>query len=106
MGNSSGMCLHLAWTNVVSDRSTFSKPAGWSTISKSAAGSGRLYCPVKVAIFRGLGGGPQNLIFIGILLFLLLRNPCKNLKSYDNPFWGKSNAGKNNNKKYGKIPKI
>merc|ERR1712148_60432 len=49
--NSSGMCLHLAWTNVikmllklrlgaptvsraptlVSDRSTFSKPAGWST---------------------------------------------------------------------------
>ena len=51
------MCLHLAQTNVikvllklrlgaptvsraptlVSDRSTFSKPAGWSTISKSAA---------------------------------------------------------------------
>ena len=22
---------------------------------------------------------------------MLLRNPCKNLKSYDNPFWGKSN---------------
>ena len=41
---------------------------------------------------------------------MLLRNPCKNLKSYDNPFWGKRNAGKkkkkNNNKKYGKIPKI
>ena len=27
-------------------------------------------CPVKIAIFRGLGGGPQNFIFIGILLFL------------------------------------
>ena len=40
---------------------------------------------------QGARGGPQNLIFIGILLFLLLRNPCKNLKSYDNPFWGKSN---------------
>ena len=32
------------------------------------------HCPVKIAIFRGLGGVP-----------------CKNLKSYDNPFWGKSN---------------
>ena len=42
---------------------------------------------------------------------MLLRNPCKNLKSYDNPFWGKSNAGnknknKNKNKKCEKIPKI
>merc|ERR1712074_51322 len=46
----------------------------------------------------GARGGPRNLIFIGILLFLLLRNPCKNLKSYDNPFWGKSKEGKNNNK--------
>ena len=26
---------------------------------------------------------------------MLVRNACKNLKSYDNPFWGKSNAGKN-----------
>ena len=26
---------------------------------------------------------------------MLLRNPCKNLKSYDNPFWGKSNGGNN-----------
>ncbi len=32
--------------------------------------------------------GPRNLIFIGILLTLLLRSPCKNLKSYDNPFYG------------------
>ena len=59
--------------SLVSDRSTFSKPAGWSTISKSAAGSCRLYsgscrlyqqqkwttCPVKIAIFRGLGGVPK-----------------------------------------------
>jgi hypothetical protein len=26
---------------------------------------------------------------------LLLRSPCKNLESYDNPFWGFSNGGKN-----------
>jgi hypothetical protein len=24
---------------------------------------------------------------------LLLRNPCKNLKSYDNPFWKNSDGG-------------
>ena len=40
---------------------------------------------------------------------MLLRNPCKNLKSYDNPFWGKSNGGKKKEKKKEKrrkIPKI
>merc|ERR1712148_129881 len=56
-------------------------------------------CPVKIAIFRGLGGGPQNLIFSGILLFLLLRNPCKNLKSYDNPFWKNSDDGRKRKRK-------
>ena len=48
-------------------------------------------CAVKITIFRG---GPPNLIFIGILLFLLLRNPCKNLKSYVMPLWGFSNGTK------------
>jgi hypothetical protein len=33
-------------------------------------------------------GGPQNLFLIGILIFLLLRSPCKILKLYNNPFWG------------------
>ena len=33
---------------------------------------------VKIGFFRGVGGGPRNLTFIGILLFLLLRSPCKN----------------------------
>ena len=37
---------------------------------------------------------------------MLLRNPCKNLKSYDNPFWGKSNGGNKNNNKRRKLPKI
>ena len=36
----------------------------------------------------GIGGGPQFLLFIGILIFLLLRNPCKISEPYDNPFWG------------------
>ena len=42
---------------------------------------------------------------------MLLRNPCKNLESYDNPFWGKSKEGnkkkrKEKREKSGKIPKI
>ena len=35
---------------------------------------------------------------------MLLRNPCKNVKSYDNPFWGKSREGPPSIR--GKIPKI
>merc|ERR1712105_307639 len=77
------------------------------------SGSCRLYqqqkwttCPVKIAIFRGLGGVPK-FNFHWNPLFLLLRNPCKNLKSYDNPFWGKSKEGKKKEKKTSeKIPKI
>ena len=30
----------------------------------------------------------EFLLLIGILIFMLLRSPCKNLKPYDNPFWG------------------
>jgi hypothetical protein len=36
---------------------------------------------------------------IGILMYMLLRSPCKNLKSYENPFWCFSNGGKKNNKR-------
>ena len=62
--------------------------------------------PLKIGFFKGVGGGPRNLILIGILLFLLLRSPCKNLKSYGNPLWGKSRGGKNKNTKRKKICKI
>ena len=40
---------------------------------------------------------------------MLLRNPCKNLKSYVMPLWGFSNGSNNNknkNNKKRKIPKI
>ena len=39
---------------------------------------------------------------------MLLRNPCKNLKSYNNPFWGKSKGTKKKirKEKRRKIPKI
>jgi hypothetical protein len=33
-------------------------------------------------------GDSQKIFLIGILLFLLLRSPCKNVKPYDNPFCG------------------
>ena len=29
----------------------------------------------------------QNFVLVGILIFLLLRSPCKISKPYDNPFW-------------------
>ena len=32
-------------------------------------------------------GGPPNFFLVGILIFLLLRSPCKISKPYDNPFW-------------------
>ena len=48
---------------------------------------------VKIGLIRG----PQIFFFIRFLIFLLLRSPGKNLKSYDNPFWGKSNGGSNTN---------
>ena len=35
--------------------------------------------------------GPKLLVLIGILIFLLVRSPCKILDPYDNSFWGKSN---------------
>jgi hypothetical protein len=37
---------------------------------------------------------PRNLIFIGILLFLLLRTPCKISLAYDNTFYGFNNGTK------------
>jgi hypothetical protein len=44
--------------------------------------------PVKIGLFGGGRGCPQNLFLIGILIFMSLRSPCKKLKPYDNPFWG------------------
>ena len=52
------------------------QPQKWTTF---------YHFPVKIGFFRGVGG-PRNLILIGVLLFLLLRSPCKNFISYDNPF--------------------
>jgi hypothetical protein len=61
---------------------------------------------VKISPFSGqnrviLGGrgGPRNFFLIGILLFLLLRSPCKNLEPYDNPFLGFSYGGNNKKKR-------
>ena len=53
-------------------------------------------------LFWGGKGAPKNLIFIVILLFLLLRSPCQNLKSYDSPFWGKSRGSNKKRKNYQK----
>jgi hypothetical protein len=32
-------------------------------------------------------GGPHIFLWVGILIFLLLRSPFKIEKPYDNPFW-------------------
>jgi hypothetical protein len=44
--------------------------------------------PVKIGLFGGEEGVPEIVCLIGILIFFLLRSPCKKLKPYDNPFWG------------------
>jgi hypothetical protein len=33
-------------------------------------------------------GGPRIFFLIGILIFLLVRSPCKISKPYNNPYWG------------------
>ena len=47
-------------------------------------------CPPKYSIVRGVGRVP-DFFLVGILIFLLLRSPCKISKPYENPFWEKSN---------------
>ena len=41
---------------------------------------------------REVGGVPKFLLLIGIIIFLLVRSPCKILEPYDNPFWDFSNG--------------
>jgi hypothetical protein len=43
--------------------------------------------PPKNRIVRGVAGIPEFFFWVGILIFLLLRSPCKISKPYDNPFW-------------------
>ena len=43
--------------------------------------------PVKIGLIGGVGGVPK-FFYIGILSFMLLGRPRKNLKSYDTPFLG------------------
>ena len=50
-------------------------------------------------VILGGRGGPRIIFFIGILLFLLLRSPCKVSNSYDMPLLGFSNGGGYNKKK-------
>ena len=47
----------------------------------------------QICYSAGGRGGPQLFCFIGILIFLLLRSPCKYLKPYNKPYWDFSNGG-------------
>jgi hypothetical protein len=67
--------------------------AEWPSAFKTVPFSGQ-----NRVILGGRGGHP-NFFFIGILLFLLLRSPCKNLEPYDNPFGGFSNGGNKKKRK-------
>ena len=51
----------------------------------------------KIAPLGARGGGPNN-FFLPEFLFILFRNPCKNLNSHDNPLWDFNNGGMKNNK--------
>ena len=41
----------------------------------------------KTPIWGGRGG-PRVFFLIALLFYWLVRSPCKNSKSYDNPFYG------------------
>ena len=61
-------------------------------IQNSATSLSRIYLkladfPVKIGLNGGLGGGPQIFFSIGIIVFMLLGSPRKNLEPYDKPFW-------------------
>ena len=68
--NSSGMCLHLAWTNVVHFCCS-----SWDLVLHSKSGPLFPHCPVKIAIFRGLGGG---------LLYIKYPKEKKSLSQFQN----------------------
>ena len=58
-------------------------------------------------LFWGARGGPRNFFFIGIFIFLLLRSPCKKLKSYDKPLYGfEQRHQQQDKKKKINLPKI
>jgi hypothetical protein len=48
---------------------------------------------IKKSPRKGPGGGGPNFIFLPEFLFILVRSPCKNLNSYDNPLWDFNNGG-------------
>ena len=77
----------------------------WRIVYKSSANQ-------RQDAFWGGRGGPRICFLIGFLLFLGFKSPCKNLKSYDNPFWVKKQGGweeeeggqeENNSKKSGHL---
>jgi hypothetical protein len=37
---------------------------------------------------QGARGWGSEFYFLPEFLFIIVRRPCKNLKPYDNPFWG------------------
>ena len=46
------------------------------------------FCPPQYVIVQGVWGGPRLIFLIGILIFMLLRSPCKLSEPYGNPFLG------------------
>ena len=82
--------LDINWWTILKCRSLFIKSYFRSRRWGSSLPGLRTQDPPlsPPGLFWGGRGGPQNDFFIGILLFLLLRSPCKNVKPYDNPFCG------------------
>ena len=55
------------------------------------------YPPLSAKIQHGVGG--SRFFFIGILIFRLIRSPCKISEQYDNLFWQKSKGLRRKKKK-------
>ena len=88
--NSSGMCLHLAWTNHVSAESPSKSPL---TPKKN------LKKPKKKTKKSPPRGEAGSNFFLPQFFLFFFRSPCKISEPYDNPFWKNSDGGREKEKR-------
>ena len=72
-------------------RTGFAKPYNFSKVPPFAR---------PIITYCGGKRGSPNFFFSGVLIFLLLRNPCKIAEPYDNPFWKNEKTGQEPGRHY------